>query len=179
VAGDKDGKPYHVGRMEVASDWPRIRAIDWGYVKPGWCGLVCHVPGRAAYLEQEYLFSHTTVTEVAETVKTLTDARGIRRALYCRGHVDVDAELGLRGDNGRDVCTVGRAADSGDKDRVNGWQALRHWLREAPDGLPWLVISPIALRHSYPPAMISDEHKPEDIDTDGTITRRIAAGTSP
>lgn len=52
--------------------------------------------------------------------------------------------------------------------RVPGWQKLREYLRPAQDGFPWLQFSPCcenAIRTI--PMMIHDEHKVEDLDTDG------------
>ena len=52
--------------------------------------------------------------------------------------------------------------------RIPGWQKLRSYLAKAPDGRPWLQISPNcenAIRTI--PELIHDEHHPEDLDSDG------------
>jgi hypothetical protein len=49
-----------------------------------------------------------------------------------------------------------------------GWQRFRHWLKDAPDGIPWLTVSPECPYTARTiPALISDKHKPEDVDSDG------------
>jgi hypothetical protein len=56
----------------------------------------------------------------------------------------------------------------GTSDRPLGWQRFRHWLKDAPDGIPWLTISPeCAYTARTIPALISDKTKPEDVDSDG------------
>jgi hypothetical protein len=45
---------------------------------------------------------------------------------------------------------------------------MRHWLAKAPDGIPWLTVSPeCPYTVRTIPALVSDSHKPEDVDSDG------------
>src|SRR5262249_6164160 len=45
---------------------------------------------------------------------------------------------------------------------------LRHWLGKNPGGVPWLTVSPNCPYFARTlPSLISDETKPEDVDTDG------------
>jgi hypothetical protein len=54
------------------------------------------------------------------------------------------------------------------KERVPGWSRLRHWLQDAPDGKPWLMMHPdCAYLARTIPSLVSDKHKPEDVDSDG------------
>lgn len=56
----------------------------------------------------------------------------------------------------------------GDNDRKNGWQRCHELLRLAPDGRPWVTIDEsctYGLR-SFP-VLQSDEHDPDDVNTDG------------
>jgi hypothetical protein len=56
----------------------------------------------------------------------------------------------------------------GTADRPLGWQRFRHWLQDAPDGIPWLTVSPECPYTARTiPALVSDSHKPEDVDSDG------------
>ncbi len=53
------------------------------------------------------------------------------------------------------------------KERAAGWARLREWLRVAPDGKPWLMVHPdCAYLIRTLPSLISDDRKPEDVDTD-------------
>ena len=53
-----------------------------------------------------------------------------------------------------------------DNDRYHGWQRVHDYLRPAPDGRPWLVVSP---RCKYTlrtiPTLQQDKHDPDDLDT--------------
>jgi hypothetical protein len=56
----------------------------------------------------------------------------------------------------------------GTMDRPLGWQRFRHWLKDSPDGVPWLTVSPECPYTARTiPALVSDSHKPEDVDSDG------------
>ena len=57
----------------------------------------------------------------------------------------------------------------GSNEREIGWQRMRHWLRDAPDGVPWLTLDPDACPYLCRtlPALISDEVRAEDVDTAG------------
>lgn len=54
------------------------------------------------------------------------------------------------------------------KDRIGGWENLHRWLSLAPDGLPYLQFASTctnAIRTI--PDLVHDEHKVEDVDSDG------------
>lgn len=55
-----------------------------------------------------------------------------------------------------------------DNDRVNGWKRCHALLREAPDGMPWLLVHPDAryLIRTIPAAR-SSKTNADDVDTDG------------
>jgi hypothetical protein len=56
----------------------------------------------------------------------------------------------------------------GNRDRVNGWKRCQGLLRDAPDGIPWLVFHPDAsyLTRTLPSAQ-SSKSDPDDVDTAG------------
>jgi hypothetical protein len=63
---------------------------------------------------------------------------------------------------------VSIATVQADKDRVNGWQRLRHWFGLAPDGKPWMLSSPLCTYFNRTmPSLVSSDTKPEDVDTNG------------
>lgn len=53
-------------------------------------------------------------------------------------------------------------------DRIAGWEAMHKWLKIAPDGLPYWQIAE-SCKHLIRtlPELVHDEHKVEDLDSDG------------
>lgn len=150
------------------AEYPRVRAVDWGFVKPGWCGWFVLLPDGQVYLEQEYLFSRTVASEVAAEIRRRTQELGVK-VRYTVGDTAMWTPDGQTGESIAE--TFGRAGVpmiQADKDRVNGWQRLRHWFKPSPSGAPWLVSSPAcAYFNRTIPSLVSDEHRPEDVDSDG------------
>lgn len=157
--------PQHV---EYPGDLPRVRAIDWGFVKPGWCGWFVLTPDGHAYLEDEYLFSRTVAADVATEIARRTKDRRvkIRYTVADTSMWTPDSQTGetIAETFGRNGVPLIQA----DKDRLNGWQRLRHWLRPSPSGQPWLTASPTCgyFLRTFP-SLVSDDTHPEDVDTDG------------
>lgn len=149
-------------------EYPRVRAIDWGYVKPGWCGWFVLLPDGEAYLEEEYVFTRTIGADVAKVIDRRTKERRVR----VRYTVADTAMWAPESDTGESLAETfarhGVPLIKADKDRVNGWQRVRHWLQDSPAGRPWLRVSPgcpYAIRTL--PSLVSDAQKPEDVDSDG------------
>lgn len=152
----------------------RVLSLDWGFVKPGICGFWVLHDGHA-YREEEYIFTRTTAFDVGKEIARRCKARELSRVKYLV--FDTAMETPEQDTGEAMIETVRRGLRAGhfviptlqaDKQRVNGWQRLRHWLRLAPDGRPWLQSSP---RCDYfnrtLPALISDPHKPEDVWSEG------------
>jgi phage terminase large subunit len=160
----------HVGTVPIPDGCQWVRCVDWGYSKPGWCGWFACLPDGRAYLAWEYLFRQTIASEVAHEIRRRTTE--LVRGGKVRYTVADTAMWTPDGQTGESIAeTFARAGVpmvQADKDRVNGWQRLRAWLRDAPDGKPWMVVSPdchYAIRTI--PALVMDVHKPEDVDSDG------------
>lgn len=158
----------------IPSDVERVLALDWGFVKPGSCGWWALVDGHA-YREEEYIFTRTTAFEVGKEIARRCKERSLTRIKYLV--FDTAMEIPQNDTGESTIETVRRGLRAGglaiqtvqaDKDRVNGWQRLRHWLGKAPDGHPWLQSSPACPYFNRTmPAMVSHATKPEDVDTDG------------
>jgi phage terminase large subunit len=161
-------KANHVGFVPIPEGVQWVRAVDWGYVKPGWCGWFACLPEGRVILAWEYLFSQTIAAEVAKEIKRRTQALGAK-VRYTVGDTAMWTPEGQTGETiAETFAKHGVPMVQADKDRVNGWQRVRHWLREAPDGKPWLMVTPdcpYAIRTF--PAAVMDTHKPEDVDSDG------------
>jgi hypothetical protein len=155
-------------------DVPRVLSLDWGFVKPGSCGWWALHDGHA-YREAEWQFTRTTAFEVGKEIAARCKAAKLSRLQY----LVYDTAMEIPGsDTGEPTIEtirrglraggVGIATRPADKDRVNGWQRFRHWLGTAPDGTPWLQSSPTCRYFNRTiPALVSDETRPEDVDTDG------------
>jgi hypothetical protein len=156
------------------SDLPRVLSMDWGFVKPGSCGWWVLADGHA-YREAEYIFTRTTAFAVGQEIARRSKDRGLTNLKYLV--FDTAMEIPQNDTGESTIETVRRGLRAGqlhittvqaDKDRVNGWQRLRHWLGNSPDGTPWLTASPTCTYFARTmPSLVSDETKPEDVDTDG------------
>lgn len=170
-------KKTHVSDVHLVypPEFERVLAMDWGFVKPGIVGWFVLLPDGRAYLEEEYVFTRTTAMLVGQEIGRRCLERSLTRVKYLV--FDTAMEI-PQGDSGEPVIeTVRRgirasgffvATVQADKERLNGWQRLRHWFSKAPDGVPWLTNSPAChYTNRTMPSLISDDKKPEDVDTDG------------
>jgi phage terminase large subunit len=158
----------HVGVINVPPTAQWVRAIDWGFVKPGACLWMALLPDGRAYVAKEWIFSRVVNSEQAKTIAAMTKERGwkIRYSVADTGMWTPDGDTGES--PAETYARHGVPLQQADKERVAGWTRMREWLREAPDGKPWLMVSPDCpyLIRTLP-SLISDESKPEDVDTDG------------
>lgn len=160
----------HVSADHIAypTEYPRVCAVDWGFVKPGICGWFVLLPDGRVYLEDEYVFTRTIATDVAKEIARRSKERHVK-VRYTVGDTAMwtpDAQTGEA--IAETFARHGVPMIQSDKDRLNGWQRLRHWLRQSPDGIPWLTVSPHCTYTARTiPSLVSDDHKPEDVDTDG------------
>ncbi len=166
------GEPCHWTRP---SEWARVLSLDWGFVKPGVCGWWVLEPEGHVYREQEYVFTRTTAFEVGKEIAARTTHAGLKRLTYLV--YDTAMEIPQNDTGESTIESVRRGMRAGglsiatrqaDKDRLNGWQRLRHWFRLAPDGRPWLMSSPLCGYFNRTiPSLVSDDSQPEDVNTHG------------
>lgn len=164
--------PLHI---EYPVEWPRVLSMDWGFVKPGVVGWWVLTPEGKAYREDEYVFTRTVAADVGQEIGRRCKARGLRSLRYLV--FDTAMEIPQHDSGEPTIETVRRGmrkagvsigTKQADKDRINGWQRLRHWFRLAPDGEPWMMSSPNCRYFNRTiPALVSDDTHPEDVDTDG------------
>jgi phage terminase large subunit len=147
---------------------PRVCAVDWGFVKPGVCLWLVLLPEGHVYLEDEYVFTRTIASDVAKEISRRSKVRGVK-VRYTVGDTAMWTPDSQTGESiAETFARHGVPMQQSDKDRLNGWQRLRHWLRLAPDGKPWFTISPhCGYTARTIPSLISDDKRPEDVDTDG------------
>ena len=148
-----------------------FRCMDWGYNQPGVCYWVACLPDGRLYVVHEYLFRQTLASEAAKEIRRRT---ALMPSLSIR-YTAADGHMFDAVGHGETMSeTFARAgvpllrADNGKGSRAPGWQRVRHWLADAPDGRPWMVFHPSCayLVRSFP-ALVSDDVNPEDVDTTG------------
>lgn len=169
-------RSLHVGQVhtQYPPEAPRVLSMDWGFVKPGSVGWWVLLDGRA-YRESEYIFTRTTAFEVGQEIGRRCKEQGLTNLKYLVYDTAMEIPNNDSGEStiesvrrGMRKAGVSIATRKADKDRVNGWQRLRHWLGRSPDGVPWLTCSPLCAYFARTiPALVSDVSRPEDVDTDG------------
>lgn len=163
----------HILHLDIPAGTRIERWIDWGYSKPGVCHWVACLSNGHLHVFREYLFRQTVASDVARHIveETRDVLRQIPQARLAKSVAD-PSMFSLDGHTGESYAeTFGRCGVpliKGDNQRVLGWGRLRHWLQNAPDGLPWLTFDPsCTYTHRTIPSLISDKNDPEDVDTEG------------
>lgn len=162
----------HFDLLEIPEGTRIERWIDWGYSNPGICVFAAILPSGRVYIFHEYVFRETIASEVAKTIHRETrEALKTLRARLSKSICDpaMDNKDGHTGESYMETfARFGVNCIKGDNQRVLGWGRFRHWLATAPDGLPWLIISP---RCTYIkrtlPTLVIDDTNPEDLNSDG------------
>ena len=157
----------HIRSLEIPASLPRLGGLDWGYTSPGCMLWAVVLPDGHLHIEREYKFKDTIASDVAqELIRRNLDHGIVLTTAYA------DPSMWIRGgQTGESIAETflrgGVPLQRANHERVNGWQRLRHWLRDAPDGIPWLTFDPDcrylirtlpALTHDKPP-------NEEDVDT--------------
>lgn len=153
----------------IPANWKRFRGMDWGYNDPCCVLWFAVAPDRRIYVYDEYYQAQKNVNEVAALVRRQTGAQKIS---YTVGSPDMWQHRGMqnltrRGISGESIAESlaisGVPVMPADNSRMVGWQRVREFLADAPDGKPWLqVFSTCTNLIKYMPMMQYDEHDKED-----------------
>ena len=153
----------------IPAHWRRFRAMDWGYNDPCCVLWFAVSPDKRIYVYDEYYHSERNVNDVASFIKKQTGAQKIS---YTVGSPDMWQRRGMqnmtrRGVTGESIAESfnisGVPVRPADNARIVGWQRVREYLSDAPDGKPWLqVFSNCTNLIKYMPMMQYDEHNRED-----------------
>lgn len=175
----KDGVPRKAHVVEFP--WfppavPRHCGFDWGYMTDEGVNLwAVYADDGHLYIEDEFVFNGThreryVVKEIAQQLAAKNHQRRLEiRRIYCdpkmdaaEGHESVETKLDTFRKHVKASC------ERGERDRENGWARLRAWLRNHPDGTPFLKVHPRCknLIRALGEASV-DEHNDEDCDTHG------------
>lgn len=158
-------------------------ALYWGFNAHG-CFLWAKVlkNGRV-FIEADYKFIHMPVEAVAKEIKSRTSAMGIERlhAVYAlpetfpapsqkeRGTLEAEAPS-------QTFARFGLPLVSSGGHRQHGWQRVHDFLRDAPDGKPWLVVSPECkwLPRTLP-TLVQTKTDPDDCEGDEYAANALRA----
>jgi phage terminase large subunit len=161
-------KATHVGVLNIPDSAKWYIGIDGGFIKPAAFLWIACWDGRA-YVRHEWTPTRVLNSDQAKEMKRRTKEYGIRSVALRVADTSLWTPEKDTGESAAETFNrLGVPVVQATKDRVNGWRRLREWLALAPDGKPWLMVHPDC---SYLirtlPSLVSDETKPEDVDTDG------------
>lgn len=171
----------HVADFYIPPGCKIERWIDWGYDPHyGMCLWVAVLPNGRLYVFYEWKFNGAqskeklVASEVAKKIKSYTvdevlpliKSRRITKSIADPSMWAGDGHSGE--DYSETFSRCGVHLTQADNERVMGWGRLRHWLRAAPDGHPWLMFHPrCATTIRTIPGLVRDKSDPDDIDTHG------------
>lgn len=171
----------HVDTLYIPQGCKIERWIDWGYSPHyGICLWVACLPNGRLYVFYEWKFNGESskeklvASEVAKKIRAYTvdevlplvASRRITRSIADPSMWSGDGHTGE--DYAETFMRNGVNLQQADNDRVMGWGRLRHWLRLAPDGLPWIMFHPrCATTIRTIPGLVRDKSDPDDVDTTG------------
>lgn len=156
--------------FEIPKDWKRYRSMDWGYNDP--CAVLWGAmsPDGHMYIYRERYQNQTLASEMARLIKQDT---GMEKISYTVASPDmwqkrgtiIKTAGGFAGECVADAFIKGGVpVIAADNSRVVGWNRVREWLRDAPDGTPYLQIFDNCTNLiKYLPMMQYDQHDREDV----------------
>ncbi len=158
----------HVREVGIPPRVEHFAAMDWGFNAPGCVLWFACLPDGKLHVRWEYKFKGLSAEKVAVEIKRITKELRIANLRYLACDPSMKAKTGHgKGESIEETLRrKGLPMRGSDNDRFNGWNRVHEWLRLAEDETPWLTASPeckYLLRTL--PAMVQDDHDPEDIDT--------------
>lgn len=155
--------------FEIPDWWVRVRGIDWGYTKPAAVVWIAFDPGGVAYIYRELIVTEHTDHMLAGKVMELSRGEEIKYtmadpAMWSVSQYERGESIAYR------LIQNGLIVIRGDNNRMSGWSVIRSYLHydEEKKVRPRLfVFNTCSYVIETIPAAIHDEHKPEDLDTNG------------
>ena len=148
----------------IPSHWKRFVSIDWGYNDP--CAVLWHTISDAhIYTYRELYVRQKTASQLAAEILRLN---GTEQIAYYVASPDMWQKRGqdsVYGENIADTFTAkGINLLKADNARLVGWQRMREYLAEAPDGEPyWQFFAELCPNLARTlPGLVYDEKRPED-----------------
>lgn len=126
--------------FEIPAGWSKFRMMDWGYNDPC-ASLWGAVNDQHVYIYRELYINNTLASEVAKQQVILTGGEDID---YTVASPDLWAKRGqdtMKGETlEEDFRNNGIHLLKADNARILGWQRVREFLADSPDGKPYLQI---------------------------------------
>ena len=151
--------------FEIPPYWKRFRSIDWGYTDP--CAVYWHAvgPDSRIYTYRELYITQTNASDVAKKIAAMSQGEDIA---YTVMSPDAWAKRGNDAVHGESIAETfirnGVPVIRADSDRINGWQRMREYMADAPDGKPyWQIFSTCQNLIRTLPTLVHDEHRVEDV----------------
>lgn len=151
--------------FEIPAHWRRFRSMDWGFNDP--CCVLWHAvgPDGRVYTYRELYVRQTLARDVAARIVELTD---MERIAYTVASPDAWQKRGQRDVDGECIAEIfgkhGVPLLKADTDRIIGWNMMREYMADAPDGLPrWQIFPQCANLIRTIPLATYDERHTEDV----------------
>lgn len=165
---------HHVRDLGTPSGVRWFRSLDWGYNQPGAVIWWAVLPDGRLYIRDDWKFQTLDEPDVAKGIFEVDRTHGVKKVSYTAADPSIQNRTGA---THRAKGFVGRSIQQtlahykvpttlADNDRPQGWKRCHALLRDAPDGVPWVVLHPDAryLVRSIPAAR-SSKADPDDVDT--------------
>jgi hypothetical protein len=161
----------HVRDLAVAPGIEHFGSMDWGYSAPGVMLWWAALPDGKCHVRYELKFKGDSAETVGKKLYAITKDLGIPRLRYIACDPAMWQKTGAgRGESiAETLLRMRLPMRRSDNDRRNGWLRVHELLKVDPDAArrdPWLTVAP-ECRYLIRtlPAMVQDDHDPEDIDT--------------
>lgn len=148
-------------------------SMDWGYANPGCVLWWACLPDGHFHIAHERKFQGLVVHDVAALIKQDSAWLGLKKPPVVYADPAMWQKTGQVGESiGQTLGRLGVPVAKAQNDRENGWQRVRELLHDAPDGTPWLTVSPkCAYLIRTLPTMVHDTNsvsarKGEDLNTE-------------
>ncbi len=151
-----------------------FRSLDWGRNQPGCVGWWATLPDHRHYRRKEWKFQGMSEPEVAAGIAKIDKQLGLPKHVLTVADPSIQNKTGATHKDGRFVgqsiqetlAHYGIPTVLADNDRFNGWARCQAMLRDAPDGMPWMLVHPECRYFIRSVASArSDKNDPDDVDT--------------
>jgi len=140
---------WHVDDLDRDVDTltPAVGGLQWGFNVPGAFVLVRVLRHGRVYVERDLKFKNLSVPDVVVSLKKLISDRCLpkRPSIFADPNLfaPVEPKEGVMVEPIASIfAREGLPLVQSHGDPMHGWQRVNDYLREAPDGKPWLIVSP-------------------------------------
>ncbi len=131
---------------EVDTLTPAVCGLQWGFNAPGAFVLARVLRHGRLYPQRDLKFKHETVAHVARQIRVLIADLNLPKMPPVYANPGLfgmkEPEEGVIVEPISDVfAREGLPLIQSHGDEIHGWQRMNDYLREAPDGKPWMVVS--------------------------------------